>query len=41
MRTNPKKTVRDPVVVQLLTHLKKKGVKCGYGDQMKEVRRMK
>jgi hypothetical protein len=39
MKTNPKKTVRDPVVTQLVTHLKKKGVKCGYGDQITQLRK--
>jgi hypothetical protein len=41
MKTKPKKTVRDPLVRQVLTQLKKKHPKCGYGDQMEQVRRMK
>ena len=41
MKTKPKTPVRDPVVRNRVQHLRKRGAKCGYGDQMKMVRRLK
>lgn len=41
MKTKIKKPVRDPLVRSLVQHLRKRGVKCGYGDQMEQVRKLK
>jgi hypothetical protein len=41
MKNKPKKSVRDPLVQELITALRKKGVRCGTGDQMVELRKTK
>ena len=41
MKTKIKKPVRDPMVRNLVQNLRKRGAKCGYGDQMKQVRKLK
>jgi hypothetical protein len=42
MKTKLKKPIRrDPMVRQLISTLKKQGVRCGYGDQMNELRKSK
>jgi hypothetical protein len=40
MKNKPKKPIRrDPLVRQLISLLKKKNVRCGYGDQITTVRK--
>jgi hypothetical protein len=41
MKNKPKKSARDPLVQELVTILKKKGVRCGTGDQMDQLRKTK
>jgi len=40
MKSKPKKPIRrDPMVRQLISTLKKRGVRCGYGDEITTVRK--
>ncbi|MFM1748329.1 MAG: hypothetical protein RLZZ188_1995 [Verrucomicrobiota bacterium] len=41
MRKFPKKITRDPLGRRIVEHLKRKGTRCGYGDQMEQIRRLK
>lgn len=41
MKNKIKKPERDPLVQQLVAHLKKQGVKCGHGDEIAKVRKLR
>jgi len=41
MSKKPKKPARDPLGKKIVEHLRKKGTRCGYGDQMEQIRRLK
>jgi hypothetical protein len=41
MKNKPTKPVRDPVVTKLISTLKKQGVRCGFGDQITQIRKSK
>lgn len=41
MKNKPKKTVRDPLSEKILSTLKRKGVRCGYGAEMTKLRKSK
>lgn len=40
-KTKQKQTDRDPLVQRIISTLKKKGVRCGTGDQMDQLRKTK
>jgi hypothetical protein len=39
MKSTNKKPERDPLITQLVRHLRKRGVKCGYGDEIAKLRK--
>lgn len=41
MKTKPQKIKRDPLIQKLVTSLKKKGIQCGFGDEMEKIRKSK
>lgn len=41
MKNTPKKPVRDPLAQKILTTLKKRGVRCGYGGEITTIRKSK
>jgi hypothetical protein len=40
MRKKVKNPARDPLAKKIVDHLRKKGTRCGYGDQMEQIRRL-
>jgi len=41
MKTKAKQPARDKLLEKIVTNLKKKGVRCGFGDEIEKVRKMK